>query len=109
SIVGESGSGKSVTARSIMGLATPPAWIANGDIRLEGQSLLELSESEWREVRGGGIAMVFQDASRALNPTMTVGRQVLEAVRLHTTLSKKEARGRVLQMLDATRIPDAKR
>ena len=108
-VVGESGSGKSVTARTIMGLSTPPGRIAGGSIRLAGRELVGLTDRQWRGVRGSQISMVFQDPMRSLNPTMKVGTQIEEAIRLHTDLSKKQARARAIELLDAVRIAAPRR
>jgi len=90
-IVGESGSGKSVTARSIMGLIKSPGKIVEGSIKYKGDDLVGNSESEWRDIRGGEIAMVFQDPLSSLNPVYTVGNQIKEALRLHQGLTGQEA------------------
>ncbi len=90
SIVGESGSGKSVTAMTIMGLL-PTVKVRTGSIMWKGQNLLDKSENEMRHIRGGEIAMIFQDPLTALNPVHTVGRQVAEMGRIHLDMSKKEA------------------
>jgi oligopeptide/dipeptide ABC transporter ATP-binding protein len=82
-IVGESGSGKTVTALAVMGLLDPPGRIVEGDIRLDGRSLVGLSEDAYRELRGRDIAMVFQDPMTALNPAQRVGAQVAEAITVH--------------------------
>ena len=96
-IVGESGCGKSVSALSIMGLiASPPGWIESGEVIFEGRDLLHLSEEEIRLVRGGQIAMVFQEPMTSLNPVLSIERQVTEAVRLHLgmTVTASPAQGR---------------
>ncbi len=91
-LVGESGSGKSVTALATLRLLpTPPAEIASGTIRLSGEALLSASEARIRQVRGGEIAMIFQDPMTSLNPVMRVGDQVAEAVRLHRNAGRREA------------------
>ena len=82
-LVGESGSGKSVLAASIMRIVEDPGEIVAGDVRLDGESLLELSEREMQRLRGGRLSMVFQDPMHSLNPTLTVGEQIAETVRLH--------------------------
>ncbi|MGZ4757892.1 MAG: ABC transporter ATP-binding protein [Acidimicrobiales bacterium] len=106
SVVGESGSGKSVTAMSILGLLpTPPADIYRGSIIWRGENLLEASPERMQEVRGGEIAMIFQDPLTALNPVLTVGRQVGEMVQVHEGLSKKDARAKAIEMLDLVGIP----
>src|SRR5258705_809159 len=91
-LVGESGCGKSMTALSIMRLIAPPRKIVGGEILLEWEDLLNLSESEMRQLRGDDIAMIFQDPMTSLNPVFTVGEQIAEALRLHRKLSRKEAR-----------------
>src|SRR5437762_1639223 len=105
-IVGESGSGKSVTALSLMRLVPdPPGRIVGGSIKLEGRETLSLTEREMRAVRGGKIGMVFQDPFSSLNPTMTLGAQVAEAVRAHAEVSKREAWNRALELFRAVRMP----
>ena len=107
-IVGESGCGKSVTALSIMRLLPqPPGEIAGGSVLFEEQELLDLSESEMRKIRGGKIGMIFQDPMTCLNPTMTVGNQIGEALRIHLKLSKDEARKRAVSLLEQVGIPAA--
>src|SRR5690349_5104058 len=105
-IVGESGSGKSVTALSLMRLVPrPPGRIVSGSIRLDGEELLAKTPRQMQQVRGARIAMVFQDPFTSLNPTMTLGRQVAESLRLHTRLSRSEARDQVIRLFQAVRIP----
>ena len=106
-IVGESGCGKSVTAKSIMRLIkTPPAEIKEGSsIVFNGEDVLKFNEKRLCAYRGGEVAMVFQDALAALNPTMTVGNQILENLRHHTKLSKKEAKARAVELLRMVGIP----
>ncbi|MFT4889528.1 MAG: peptide/nickel transport system ATP-binding protein [Halobacteriales archaeon] len=108
-IVGESGSGKSVTARSIMGLIDSPGRIVEGSIKYKGEELVGNSEEEWRQYRGGEIAMIFQDPLSSLNPVYTVGNQIKEAVRLHQGLSGQEATEEAIELLEAVGIPDAPR
>jgi peptide/nickel transport system ATP-binding protein len=105
-IVGESGSGKSVTARSIMRIVRAPGEVVDGTVELRGENLLSLPEREMRRRRGSGVAMVFQDPQAALNPVMTVGAQIVEAMTLHG-VDKKSARRRALELLDQVGIPDA--
>src|SRR5712664_869643 len=94
-IVGESGCGKSVTALSIMRLVSqPPGVYAGGQILFEDEDLLALRESEMRVIRGGKIGMIFQDPMTCLNPTMTVGKQIAEGLRIHLKLSQRDALGR---------------
>jgi oligopeptide/dipeptide ABC transporter ATP-binding protein len=105
-IVGESGSGKSVNALSIMRLIpTPPGRFEGGTIKLRGENLLEKSEAEMRKIRGKDIAMIFQDPMTSLNPVLTVGDQISEAVRLHLKLGKKDALAKTIDMLRLVRIP----
>ena len=108
-VVGESGSGKSVTAMSIMRLIEPPAGeIVTGTISFKGESLLDLGEDEMQSIRGGQIAMIFQDPMTALNPVYTVGDQLVETIRLHQDVSRKEAHDIATQALADVQIPNAK-
>ena len=108
-VVGESGCGKSVTAMSIMRLIEPPAGeIVTGTIEFDGRDLLKLSEAEMQEVRGGEIAMIFQDPMTALNPVYTIGDQLIETVLLHQNVSKSEARDIAISALNDVQIPYAK-
>ncbi len=104
-IVGESGSGKSVTALSIMRLLARNATVTADRIALRGESLPAKSEAEMRKIRGHRIAMIFQDPMTSLNPVLTIGEQISEAVRLHLGLGPREARDRVIEMLSKVRIP----
>lgn len=109
-IVGESGSGKSVTARSIMGLIESPGQILDGSsIKLNGSELTELSEKQYRQIRGSDLTMVFQDPMTSLNPVYTVGNQIKEALKLHQGLSGREATEEALSLLKDVGIPDATR
>jgi oligopeptide/dipeptide ABC transporter ATP-binding protein len=106
-IVGESGSGKSVTALSIMGLIpTPPGRITGGSVRLNGEELIGKPAREMQRIRGSRMAMVFQDPFSCLNPTMTLGAQVAEPIRLHKNASRAEAREQALRLFEAVRIPN---
>ncbi len=99
-IVGESGSGKSVTAKSLMRLIpSPPGRIKQGEIWFQGRDLLAFSESEMQRVRGSEISMIFQDPMTSLNPTMTIGNQIMESFRTHQKLGKAEAKRRVIELL----------
>jgi peptide/nickel transport system ATP-binding protein len=105
-IVGESGSGKSVTALALMGLLARPAGrVTAGRIRFEGRDLLTLSDAEMRRLRGGAIAMVFQEPMSSLNPAFTIGDQIAEAVRAHGVTSRRAARDRAVELLRQVRIP----
>src|SRR6202040_3584026 len=106
-LVGESGSGKSVTALSLMRLGQPPGRIAGGSIRFEGRNLLALSEPEMRKVRGAGISLIFQEPMTALNPVFTIGDQIAETLRVHGRGTRREAKAKAIELLDAVRIPDA--
>ena len=108
-LLGESGCGKSMIALSIMRLLPHGGRIVGGDVRLAGTSLPALSEAEMRRVRGGRIGMIFQEPMTSLNPVMTVGGQVAEAVRLHDPESRRQPAGRVLELFRAVGIPDAER
>jgi peptide/nickel transport system permease protein len=107
-IVGESGSGKSVTAMTVMGLLDA-AGRASGSVRLKGRELIGLSESELNRVRGRGMAMIFQDASTALNPVFRVGWQIEEAILLHQPVEREEARRKALDMLRMVNIAEPER
>jgi peptide/nickel transport system ATP-binding protein len=108
-VVGESGSGKSVTALSIMRLLQAGVGQSEGSIKLEGKDLLTLSETEMQKVRGGEIGMIFQEPMTSLNPVLTAGFQVAEALRNHRNMSRSEANAEALRLFDIVRIPDAKR
>ena len=105
-IVGESGCGKSITSLSVMRLIdSPPGKIVGGKILFKGEDLLAKSEEEMRRVRGKRIAMIFQEPMTSLNPVYTVGSQIEEALLIHETMTKKEAKRRALEMLRLVRIP----
>lgn len=107
-IIGESGSGKSVTAQAIMGILDHPGKVTGGSIRINGVDVLTLSDEEHRKLRGESVAMVFQDALSALNPTFTVGFQVSELFRKRRGMSRSDARKKTIEVLDLARVPDAK-
>ncbi|MFC0273814.1 ABC transporter ATP-binding protein [Metabacillus herbersteinensis] len=107
-IVGESGSGKSVTSLAVMGLIpSPPSKIANGKILFEGNDLTSYSDKQMRQIRGNQISMIFQEPMTSLNPLFTIGNQLIEALRLHTKISKAEARNRSVDLLKLVGIPRA--
>ena len=108
-IVGESGSGKTMTGRAILRLIRPPGEIEARRIALDGADLLRLSERQMRKVRGERIAMVMQDPKFSLNPVMRIGRQLIEALQVHTRVSRSVARRRALEMLEAVQIRDPAR
>ncbi len=104
-LVGESGCGKTITALSILRLVPPPGEIVAGEIRFEGTDLMRLSEREMREIRGAKIAMIFQEPSTALNPVLTIGDQVSEALRAHQRVSARSAQEAAVEMLRRVEIP----
>ncbi len=108
-IVGESGSGKSQTGRAIMGLTPPPGIVRADALSFSGIDLLKAGSSTWREMRGSRMAMILQDPKFSLNPVMTIGRQITETLRHHENVSKREARRRALEMLEAVQIEDPER
>ncbi len=109
-IVGESGCGKTITALSLMRLIPmPPGEIASGSVKLDGTDLLKLSDAEMRRMRGNKIAMIFQEPMTALNPLLTIGRQIAEMVSLHDGLPRRAARDRAVEMLNHVRIPEPER
>jgi|SRR5690625_325398 len=108
-IVGESGSGKSVTSLSVMGLIEEPGKIVNGEILYRGQDLTKLRENDMRKIRGNDIAMIFQEPLTSLNPVLTVGFQISEAIRIHQQLGKDEARKKSIELLERVRIPRAEK
>jgi oligopeptide transport system ATP-binding protein len=107
-VVGESGSGKSMTARAVMGILPPRARVTAGGVRFRGVDLLTLPERERREIRGARIAMVFQNALSALNPVLTIGRQLAELFEAHTGVSRGAAKKRSVELLELVRIPAAR-
>jgi len=108
-VVGESGCGKSVTSLSVMRLVASPGRIVAGAIRFDGRDLLALSEPEMRKVRGNDISMIFQEPMTSLNPVLTVGSQIAEALVLHRGLGRKQAMERAIEMLRLANISEAAR
>lgn len=106
-VVGESGCGKSVTSLSVMGLVPPPGKIVAGNIRFKDEELTTATERRMRQIRGNEIAMIFQEPMTSLNPVFTIGSQLIEGIRLHHRLSKKEAKIRAVQMLRKVGMPRA--
>ncbi|WP_353171444.1 ABC transporter ATP-binding protein [Paracandidimonas soli] len=107
-IVGESGCGKSITALSVMGLISKSQGrVASGSINLLGRELLGLTEKEMESIRGNTMAMVFQEPMTSLNPVMTIGSQIAEALRYHRKLSRRQAGEQALELLDLVKIPSA--
>ena len=107
-VMGESGSGKTMTALSVMRLVPFPGKVVSGEILYEGRDLLRISDHDMRRIRGREISLVFQDATSALNPVITVGKQVEELMLEHTDMSKREARGLAVALLSNMGIPDAR-
>jgi oligopeptide/dipeptide ABC transporter ATP-binding protein len=108
-IVGESGCGKSVTVQALMGLIpTPPGRITSGSALLRGKEVLHLPLKESNQIRGKELGMIFQDPMTSLNPTMTVGKQIVETLRIHEGYSAERARERAIELLEMVQIPEAK-
>jgi peptide/nickel transport system ATP-binding protein len=107
-IVGESGSGKSVSSMAIMGLHDYSRTQMSGSIRVGGREIVGLSNNEMRSVRGGDVAMIFQDPLTALHPFYSIGSQISEAYRAHNAVSKSQARAKAVEMLDRVGIPQAR-
>ena len=105
-VVGESGCGKSMTALSLMQLIpSPPGKITSGEIIYKGEDLLKKSEREIQNIRGKEISMIFQEPMTSLNPVVTVGKQIMEAVLTHENISKEDAKKRALEMISLVGIP----
>ncbi len=106
-IVGESGSGKSISVLSILGLIpSPPGKVTQGEILFQGQNLLELNSQQLQHIRGREIAMIFQDPMTSLNPVLTIGKQLTEALQVHLKLTSKQANNRAIQLLKQVGIPN---
>jgi oligopeptide/dipeptide ABC transporter ATP-binding protein len=106
-IVGESGSGKSVSQLAILGLIPqPPGRIVRGEAFFDGKNTLEMSKRQLRNIRGGDVAMVFQDPMTSLNPVLKVGKQIGEAIQAHRKVSDNEARDRVISLLELVGVPN---
>jgi peptide/nickel transport system ATP-binding protein len=108
-ILGESGSGKTVTLRALMRLLPPRRTQITGDVRVDGHDVLAMPSRELRDLRGGLVAMIFQEPMTALDPVYTVGRQIGETLRRHTGCNRRAARARALELLELVRIPSAAR
>ncbi|MCT2535652.1 ABC transporter ATP-binding protein [Aquibacillus koreensis] len=108
-IVGESGSGKSVTTKALMGLIPKPAGkIPKGEILFDGKDLTKLSDKQMSKIRGRDISMIFQDPMTSLNPTMKIGRQIMESLIKHQKMSKDKAKERAIELLELVGIPNPK-
>ena len=103
-IVGESGSGKSVTAYSLMGLTAYPGKLVGGTIDFNGHRINDLSEKEFRKIRGNEVSIIFQDPMTSLNPVYTIGNQIMEVIVLHTDKNKEQARARAKELLELVGI-----
>ncbi|NMC12185.1 MAG: ABC transporter ATP-binding protein, partial [Chloroflexi bacterium] len=109
-VVGESGCGKSVSMLSILGLIPkPPGEITNGKALFRGNDLLQMNEAELEKIRGKEIAMIFQDPMTSLNPVLTIGKQISEAIRTHFNIDQEQANQRTIELLEWVGIPDAKK
>lgn len=105
SLVGESGSGKTSVIRAILGLLPGGGEVTSGDILFEDKSLLSYNEEEWRKMRGSDISMIFQDSGAMMNPTRKIGKVFIEYILTHEKISKKEAWGKAVRMLERMRLP----
>jgi oligopeptide transport system ATP-binding protein len=108
-LVGESGSGKSVTSLSVMRLIVPPGKIVGGEALYRGDDILDMSQDDLYKLRGGQIAMIFQDPMTSLNPVLPIGFQIAEAVKAHLKMDDTAAMNRAAEMLERVRIPEARR
>ena len=104
-LVGESGCGKSVTSLAVMGLLPPENSHVSGEVQFEGRDLLKIAQAEVRDLRGARLAMIFQEPMTSLNPSYTVGNQIIEAIQRHQGLNAAEARTKAIDMLKLVRIP----
>lgn len=107
-IVGESGSGKSVTVLSVMRLIKPPGKIAKGEIIFDSKNLLHMSEKQMTMLRGNRISMVYQEPMTSLNPVISVGEQIREAIAIHKSFSKKESKEKAVELMNMVSIPEAR-
>ena len=108
-IVGESGSGKSVACKTIMRILSSNGYIKDGQILFDGKDLTKISEKDMEKVRGKDIAMIFQDPMTSLNPTMTIGKQIMEPIIKHQGFSKEDARKRAIELIELVGISDAEK
>ena len=108
-IVGESGSGKSVACKTIMRILSSNGYIKDGQILFDGKDLTKISEKDMEKVRGQDIAMIFQDPMTSLNPTMTIGKQIMEPIIKHQGFSKEDARKRAIELIELVGISDAEK
>ena len=108
-IVGESGSGKSVACKTIMRILSSNGYIKDGQILFDGKDLTKISEKDMEKVRGEDVAMIFQDPMTSLNPTMTIGKQIMEPIIKHQGFSKEDARKRAIELIELVGISDAEK
>ena len=106
-LVGESGCGKSVTSLAVLGILARNGRVTSGRAEFEGRDLIGLSDSDLRRIRGREIAMIFQDPMTSLNPVLTIGRQIREALETHLDMDKKAATARAAELIDQVGIPSA--
>src|SRR6185436_12705810 len=104
-LVGESGCGKSVTSLAVMGLLPPENSQVSGEVQFEGRDLLKIGQAELRDLRGAQLAMIFQEPMTSLNPSYTIGNQIIEAIQRHQGLNAADARAKAIDMLKLVRIP----
>jgi len=107
-VVGESGCGKTMTGMSVMQLLPPGGYIAGGSVKLDGKELVGLADNEMRKIRGNEVAVIFQDPMTSLNPTMNIGAQISEGVRIHRQVSRKDALDRAAEVLSLVGMPNPK-
>ena len=105
SIVGESGSGKTTVIRALLGVLPNTGRVSEGSITFDGQDLLSFSRKDWLDLRGNHIAMIFQDSGNMMNPIQNIGKQFVEFIQLHSTMSKQEAEAKAVKMLALTNLP----
>lgn len=108
-LVGESGSGKSTLIKAAMGLLGPDGLVTRGDIRYMDQNILDIPEKEKRKIRGAGIGMIFQDAGASLCPIRTIGEQIYESMRVHTKITRSEAKTRAMDLFNKLNFKDSQR
>jgi len=108
-IVGESGCGKSVTAYSIMGLITEPGKIVGGNIRFNGHQIEKMSEKQLQKIRGNEVSIIFQDHETSLNPVLTIGNQIMEALSIHKIVSRRERKAKALELLELVGINEPRK
>lgn len=107
SVVGESGSGKTTVIRAVLGALPGAGRVSAGDIKFHGESLLTKSREDWRKIRGDKMSMIFQDCGGTLNPIRKIGKQYVEYIQVHSSMSKQEAWNKAVSMLKKMRLPDA--